>query len=326
MLTVFTSPKPFRGRIDTIQRNALSSWMHLGSDVEVLVIGDEEGAREAALAAGARHLPQVERNALGTPLSSSIFSLAAREARHSTLCYVNADIILLSEFLTAIRRVTERFERFLIVGQRWDLEVNEGLEFDGDWEAELRARVRRAGRLHPPAGSDYFVFPRGLFTEMPRFALGRAGWDNWMIYAGRARRIPVVDVTSEVTVIHQNHDYGHLPGGQPHYRLPESQDNVALAGGREVIFGLCDTDWRLEATGLRRRRRREVGLVRWLETSWTLRVGPGRKARVVRLLLHPADMLSYFIKRLRGKVPRGDDLALSRSQERPNGHGPERSA
>ena len=69
-------------------------------------------------------------------------------------------------------------------------------------------------------------------------SFGRAGWDNWMIYAGRRSGWPVVDATASIMIIHQNHDYSHLPGGQPHYRLPETDENVRLAGGKRVIFHL----------------------------------------------------------------------------------------
>jgi hypothetical protein len=36
-------------------------------------------------------------------------------------------------------------------------------------------------------------------------------------------------------VVHQNHDYSHLPGGVPHYSVPESNENMRLAGGYAAI-------------------------------------------------------------------------------------------
>jgi hypothetical protein len=102
-----------------------------------------------------------------------------------------------------------------------------------------------ARSLHAPVGSDYFVFPRHLFTTIPDFAIGRAGWDNWMIYEARRCAYRVVDLTGSVQVVHQNHDYSHLPGGQPHYRLPETADNTRMAGGRRSIFSLQDADYKL---------------------------------------------------------------------------------
>ena len=76
-LTIFTAPKPFIDpHISIIQKNAIHSWQNIGKDVDVLLIGDEEGMAEAAFDLGVRHLPDVECNQMGTPLVSSIFDLA----------------------------------------------------------------------------------------------------------------------------------------------------------------------------------------------------------------------------------------------------------
>ena len=66
-----------------------------------------------------------------------------------------------------------------------------------------------------------------------------------MIYAGRKNGWPVVDGTPSIMIIHQNHDYSHLPGGQPHYKLPETFENIRLAGGKRTIFELQDVNRRL---------------------------------------------------------------------------------
>jgi len=158
---------------------------------------------------------------------------------------LNADIIVQPDFVTVAHKVAAQAERFLVVGQRWDLQVENELDFNPGWEARLRADLEKRGRLHPPAGSDYFIFPRNLFTAMPAFAIGRAGWDNWMIYHARERGWPVVDATPSLQIIHQDHDYSHLPGGKPHYDLEESNHNLALAGGPLHIYYVLDTDKQL---------------------------------------------------------------------------------
>ncbi len=100
LLTIFTAPKPFTDpHIATIQRNAIQSWLHLGPDVEVLLVGDEPGMDEAADQYGVKQLPDVRRNESGTPLVSSIFDLARRESRTPLLTYVNADVLLLPAFV-----------------------------------------------------------------------------------------------------------------------------------------------------------------------------------------------------------------------------------
>jgi len=228
-----------------IQRNAIRSWAALGADVEVILVGEEEGMAAVAREYGVRHLPDVARNAQGTPLISSIFGLARENSTSPLLAYVNADIILLPDLLAAAEQTAALLPRFMLVGRRWDLDLTASYDFSSGYEPRLREQVVREGRLHVATGSDYFLFPRACFETIPDFAIGRAGWDNWMIYQARAQGWPAVDCSEQVMIIHQQHDYHHLPGGQPHYRLPETDENVRLAGGKRVIFHLRDCNRRM---------------------------------------------------------------------------------
>ena len=243
-LTIFTTPKPFiRPHIAMIQRNALQSWLELGSEVEVLMIGEEEGTATIAEELHIQHLPVVERNTYGTPLVSSIFELARNASDSPLLAYVNADILLFPDFLEAARLALQEMKAFLLVGQRWDLAVEQPIDFSTGWQADLKVDLKQRGRLHPRGGSDYFIYPRSYFQNMPAFAIGRAGWDNWMFYEARQCGWPLVDATQQIQIIHQDHDYGHLPNGQSHYRLPETEENVRLAGGKRTVFNLLDVNW-----------------------------------------------------------------------------------
>ena len=237
MLTIFAVPKPFQPQIKTIQTNAIKSWLQLRPACEIILLGNEAGTAEIASELAIRHIPEIDRNEYGTPLINSIFNIAQNTASHQIMCYVNADIILLSDLLPAVQRVHE--ERFLIVGQRWDIELNEAVDFgDAQWESRLRTRLAERGKLHPASGSDYFVFPRGLYTDIPSFALGRPAWDNWMIYRARSLRVPVIDATKAITAVHQNHDYSHVPLGKAGaFEGPEAQRNQNLLGGWE--YSLC---------------------------------------------------------------------------------------
>lgn len=260
LLTLFSAPKPFTNpKINLIQRNAIQSWLHLGEEVEVFLVGEEPGLEETAREFGIRVLTQVERNTKGTPLIRSIFSLARQNASAPLLAYVNADILLLSDFLDAMRlfvgnsssvssarpALIPNQHHFLVLGQRWDLQVDLPLDFSPGWESKLRLRVQKEGSLHPPAGSDYFVFRRHAFQEIPDFAIGRAGWDNWMIYHALERGWMVIDATPSICVIHQNHDYSHLPNSQPHYDLEESRVNISLAGGIQHMYMVLDAPYQL---------------------------------------------------------------------------------
>jgi len=242
-LTIFTAPKPFTDpHIRLIQRNAIQSWLHLEPEVEVIVVGEEDGLAETAAEFGVKHLPNVRRNQVGTPLVNSIFHLASESSQSPVLAYVNADILLMPDFVSAALQVQQVMRRYLIVGQRWDLDVREPVTFSETWVGDLKNRVAQQGRLHPRGGSDYFIYPRGCFEVIPAFAVGRAGWDNWMFYKARFEGWPLIDATQSIQIIHQDHDYRHLPQGKPHYRLPETTDNIQLAGGPRTIFNLLDAD------------------------------------------------------------------------------------
>ncbi len=253
MLTIFAMPKHFKGHFNVIQRNAIQSWMRLKS-CEIILFGDDDGTAEAASDFGARHCPEIARNEHGTPLLHDIFEKAQRLSRNRLLCFINSDIILLSDFPGAFRGVP--FRRFLLAGQRWDMQVDRPLDFtEPDWEAQLRTRLAADAELHSPDGIDYFVFTRGLWGRLPPFAIGRPAYDNWLIYKARARRSAVIDATQAITVIHQNHDYSHARNGwQTVWEGPEAIRNKELAGGKKKFFTLLNATHLLTARGLQRPR------------------------------------------------------------------------
>lgn len=252
MLTVFAVPKPFEGRIGVIQRNAIRSWKRLRPECQVILFGDEAGSRETALELGVEHVPDVALNDFGTPLLDSVFALAERQAHFDLLCYVNADIILPSDFPGIVARVSETNSRFLLVGRAWDLEVGEEHEpAHTDWDAALRALVQQTGVQRPPVAIDYFVAPRGLTGPLPPFAVGRPAWDNWMIYRARRLRIPVVDASAAALVIHQQHRYGHVKQSVGEtWNGPEADRNRALLGLPTRYFSIDDATHVLTPTSL----------------------------------------------------------------------------
>lgn len=251
MLTLFAVPKPFRGHIDVIQRNAIQSWLQFRPELEIILFGDEEGTADIATKFDVRHVPDVERNEYGTPLVRDLFAESQVMASNNLLCYINADIILTSDFLPVVQRVRKR-RRFLVVGQRWDVDLDKPWDFDKpDWEVLLRSCVGENGELHPATGIDYFMFPKGLWGDIPPFVVGRPVWDNWLVYWARLKHIPVIDATHVITAVHQNHDYSHVVGGtKGFWEGPERRRNFELAGGYLNMFTMKDATWILTHSGI----------------------------------------------------------------------------
>jgi hypothetical protein len=82
-----------------------------------------------------------------------------------------------------------------------------------------------------------------------------------MIYYAHQQQWRIIDVTSSLRVIHQNHDYSHLPEGKSHYDLEESYQNVALSGGMATMYDLLDVNFTLKGGRIRRKR---LNLLRFL--------------------------------------------------------------
>jgi hypothetical protein len=224
VLTLFSVPKPFEGEMDALQRRSVESWRALG--VQVLLLGDvADVARELDV----EHVPGLELTVHGTPRLDSALSLADGVARFPFRCFVNADVILGSDLLDAMKAVTEQAQVFLLVGQ-----------------------TEEDGRRRGAAAMDWFVFPAGLFGDMPPFAIGRACFDNWLVWKARQVGI-VVDVTHDVRAIHQPHGYEHVDGGMDEaYYGEEATRNLELAGGKSRLYTLHDASHVLRGGRLHR--------------------------------------------------------------------------
>jgi len=242
VLTIFSVPKPFEGRIGEIQRRALASWAALdGGSVQVLLLGGEPGTADAAREARAEHVPELSRTEHGTPRLDAAFAAADSVAKHPIRCFVNADVVLYDDLPEATARVREQAESFLLVGQTVEVD-----------EAGSRTDALAHGRRRGAAALDYFVFPAGLYSNVPPFAIGRACFDNWLVWRARQDAI-VVDATADVVAAHQRHDYAHVEGGKEEaYYGEEAARNLALAGGKSRLYTLHDASHVLREGRLRR--------------------------------------------------------------------------
>ncbi len=248
MVTIFAIPKSFYGHIETIQRNAIQSWLALRPRCEIILFGDEPGVKEIASEYQVIHIPVISKNDYGTPLISSAFECAQKIARNDILCYSNADIIFFQDLISAIGKIT--YSRYLIVGRRWNLDIVEPLPYQTpQWEIQLRKKLVSCAQMSGLRGSDYFIFRKGTLEKIPDFAVGRPVWDNWMIYHARAKGYVVVDATQAITDVHQNHNYTHVPESrEASWEGPEGDHNRFLISP-EHTFDLIDATHTLDGNG-----------------------------------------------------------------------------
>ena len=213
-LTIFSAPQSFTGHKAVLQRNAINTWIRIKPKPEILLMGNDPGVAEICREFGLRHVPDVGCDDLGVPLVDQIFLQAQKQAETETLCYVNTDILLFDDLPEAVAIAARRFSNFLLVGMRLNYDIQEELVFShARWAETLLQHALDNGVLHVPSAMDYFVFTPGLWDNIPPFALGRFHWDSWLLDNALKSQRTVVECTPFVSVIHQNHDYSHMQGG-----------------------------------------------------------------------------------------------------------------
>lgn len=267
--TIFAIPKDFEGHIGMIQRNAINSWMRLGTNINVILLGRAVGIEQVANDSGAQHIPDLQCNHFGTPLISSAFHLARNASDSEYLTYVNCDIILLKDFQRSIERIINYGQqKFLAIGRRTDLEVTSDYDFTNLHQVEtILNQVQKSGRLAPLVCKDFFVFQRSMFVDIPEFAVGRGNWDNWVVHSAHQANSPVIDLTPSATAIHQNHDYDHIKQGgrmAAYVTGDEAKANESLAGGKHIVTG-CASTHVLTPDQLKRRMMARLNIPFWTD-------------------------------------------------------------
>ena len=274
--TLFAIPKDFAGHTGLIQRNAIRSWMRLGSNVNVILLGDAAGIKEVANETGATNIPAISCNEHGTPLINSAFKLALEHSKSDYLTYVNSDIILLKDFQRSIERIISYgMKQFLAIGRRIDLDISSEFNFDNLHQIEtILSNVQQFGRQAPLVCKDFFVFHKSMFNDMPAFAVGRGNWDNWVVHSANRNNTPVVDLSRCATIIHQNHDYAHMKNGgrmAAYVTGDEAKQNETLAGGKHIVSG-CASTYCLTPNQLKRRSLSGLNIPFWTDIPNFLRL------------------------------------------------------
>jgi len=255
-LTIISIPKGFRGDSDVLQRRAIASWQALPISTQIILCGDDPGVANACAELGLEHIPDIPKNSLGTYYLNEALKVALARARADITCFVNGDIIIPSRLVEAINLTKHRFTsetghmQFLIAGRRWD--------FDADSSDFSEEFARAHGKLHPPYGSDIFIFPTATPLDMPPFLIGRPYWDLWMFLHFRRLKIPVIDMTDFCVIYHPNHGYDHIRMGSGYkwngVEGDQNAEHYALCGFSLFHTNLRDATYKMTPLGRIRRR------------------------------------------------------------------------
>ena len=253
MITIFCTPKNFEGIFDIIQKNAMRSWRYLSKDLEIIIFGKSRGVQEVSDEIKAIHCPEVKCSKNGVPLLSDMFKKANKIASFDVLLFINSDIILPKNFIDCFKKANQTNSKFLFVGHRWDLKVDNFINFyEPNTNIKFWKISKSKSKKHSPAAIDFFLFRKNSLRRIPDFVVGRPGYDNWLIWYARRNFIPVIDISKEIQVIHQIHHFNfHNLKNNPNIvdrnKIPIEQDglsNFKLHG--QKVLNILDANYKME--------------------------------------------------------------------------------
>jgi hypothetical protein len=255
VLTFFTTAKAFQGHTGIIQRNALKSWTRLHRNVEVILFGDEDGTAEICCELGLRHEPHAQRHESGMKYLNYMFDRAQAIASYNYLCYSNCDIILMDDFFQGFLRAVQWRRQFLMIGQRWDTDITVPIQFENPaWQNAVKVLAQSLGFQQKRHFVDYFLFAKDIYDEVPPLVVGRSWWDLWLVWKALSQHVPVIDCSSAVVAVHQNHGYAYHPQGKEGTNEDVlARRNKSLAAEGKHLRTIADATHTLTRKGLLRR-------------------------------------------------------------------------
>jgi len=288
-LILFSSPKPRNEQTEAVQVAAFRSWRRAFPKATILLYGDVASWNEEIESLVMQPAGPLVKGGKGGEVICEMFQDASKRGAGEILLYLNSDILLDDSAVKIVEKLRARPGPWLGSARRWCLpkwsDVAPASELE--WSIFF-SRAKKSGRWGEACALDIFLF-RGLsFERMPPFFIGHRGWDNWMIFHARAKRIPVIDLSDEMRVIHCDHDYSYAKGNSAPSRRdgPLEDANLKMLGGEERLFHLGHATHEL-SHGTVRRCRSWGSLQRSMEL-WQIQ-HPGQRWwwRPVRRFFHP---------------------------------------
>ncbi|MCX6731051.1 MAG: hypothetical protein NTZ55_04330 [Candidatus Roizmanbacteria bacterium] len=242
-MIIFTVPKPFIGKFRIIQENAIDSWLSIKPKPKIILIGDEVGISQVAKSKHLIQIKKIKKNINGTPLLNNIFSQVQKNSKDKVFMYINTDIILLKSPNSCIKILINQFDRFLAVGKRYEMDLEEKIDVEDVQKIANNTNLKQKSN----SWMDYFIFTHDVFDSIPPFALGKTFWDKWLVWYALQKKIPTIDITSELDVIHQTHSYSMNRRTNMHsvWAGDEALNNLRLAGGWSHGATIGDTNFTL---------------------------------------------------------------------------------
>lgn len=153
----------------------------------------------------------------GLPKISEIINFINENAVTEYVAYINSDIHIIGDLQKLINTVKPK--DFLITGWRLDIATREIIYSD----------VENIGCQQIHGGMDYFIFPRGCFSDFPAYYIGKGMFDYAFIWYAFKNGYIVYNSTKSIKAYHVIHNLNNISSDyHSYYRSKEYLYNKKL--------------------------------------------------------------------------------------------------
>jgi hypothetical protein len=205
MITFFTTLEQFLYR----EKNSLLSWAKLDCVSQIVVYTSLDASTFwQNPKVSVRRYPK-DLEPLDPPSIKDLFLDAIEKTDDKYLCYVNSDIIFLSDFCNTFADIKQRYQSqpFQMVGRRrdWvdycDLDIN---NLSDEQIMEIAGDLPLRNTEH----CDYFCFHKDVYLNLnsknffPNFLIARGSFDRCMLWLPRQIGYDSIDCSENIYALH----------------------------------------------------------------------------------------------------------------------------
>lgn len=228
------------------QQNVLRAMGRLRAyGVRSYVFTDSAEWAERARKEGLLVVEKMETNEFGKPLLAQFFQHSAQHdscPQHGRFVfdgYMNGDIAFSSSLMRTLVKVRDvwapaisagRSNGVLVIGKRRDANFK-GVEL---WTDEAVDGLAQNSDFFRDDAIDFFIYSRGAmdWSKVPRFCVGRRGYDNWLVNHG-CNNLDAIDVSLSAVALHLNAKDGSFAGHKG-ITLPDRDYNMKFISQKDI--------------------------------------------------------------------------------------------
>lgn len=203
-ITFFTTLEQFLYR----EKNSLLSWTKLDCVNEIVVYTSLETSQILEHPKVVVRTYPKELKPLDPPSIKDLFLDAIEKTQNQYLCYINSDIIFLSDFCETFKNIKDKYDKpFQMVGKRRDWENHYDLDILNLSDEQIKEKVGHMP-LRNTEHCDYFAFDRKVYADLndkgffPNFFIARGSFDRCMLWLPRQLGYDSIDCSEAIYVIH----------------------------------------------------------------------------------------------------------------------------